>query len=298
MSLTQSQIDRFHEDGFLKVEDALTPEDLNPVIWEFETMVDKWARELFGEGKLSSLCETEPFDRRIARLADQCPDVVGPLSPMQTKGAAIFNLIRNPKILDILEPLLGSEIMCHPTQVVRPRMANYLDTNPRWKPTHGSPWHQDAGVLQPEVDDTLLITVWIPLTSADVENGCLSVIPGSHKQGVRTHVTTNSYKIPADELPPGEPVALPVEPGGILLFHVLTCHVSGPHASERVRWSIDLRYQDPAQPSGHPYLEGFMVRSRSNPERELNYAEWVSMWEKQLEHDEPLPPIPRWPGSH
>lgn len=144
--------------------------------------------------------------------------------------------------------------------------------------------------MRPDVDNTLLITVWVPLSSADVDNGCLSLIPGSHKCGIRKHVTTNSYKIPPEELPEGTPVSLPVELGGILLFHVLACHVSLPHASDRVRWSIDLRYQDPAQPSGHPYLKGFLVQSEAHPENVLNYPQWVSMWEKQLVHDEPWSP--------
>ena len=69
-------------------------------------------------------------------------------------------------------------------------------------------------------------------------------------------------------------------------------------ASDRVRWSIDLRYQDPAQPTGHPYFSGHVVRSRRNPDSPLTYPEWVTMWEKQLVHDEPWPPVPRWPGSH
>ena len=107
---------------------------------------------------------------------------------------------------------------------------------------------------------------------------------------IRKHVTTNSYKIPPEELPEGTPVSLPVELGGILLFHVLACHVSLPHASDRVRWSIDLRYQDPAQPSGHLYLKGFLVQSEAHPENVLNYPQWVSMWEKQLVHDKPWPP--------
>ena len=153
-------------------------------------------------------------------------------------------------------------------------------------------------MLRPEVDDTLLITAWIPLTRADRENGCLMVIPGSHRYGVRLHEAATNYGIPEPEVPPGEPIALPVEPGGVILFSSLVCHSGLPSASDRVRWSIDLRYQDPAQPTGHPYFSGHVVRSRRNPDSPLTYPEWVTMWEKQLVHDEPWPPIPRWPGSH
>ena len=55
-----------------------------------------------------------------------------------------------------------------------------------------SGWHQDAGVLRPEADHHLLVTVWVPLTTATVENGCLVVLPGSHKHGLRRHQTVSA----------------------------------------------------------------------------------------------------------
>ena len=297
MKLSQSQIDKFHEDGYLQLDDALALADINPVIWEFEGLIDRRARELYAKGRLTNLHECEPFDRRIAYLAAESDSIAGELSPSQTRGAAMFYLMRNPTILDILESLIGPEILCHPTHVVRPRMRNNFNTTESWRTTDQVPWHQDAGVLRPEADNSLLITVWIPLSEANEENGCLMVIPGSHKYGVRCHQPTNTYKIPAEELPPGEPKMLPIKPGGLILFSNLVCHSSLPHASDRVRWSIDLRYQDPSKPTGHPYFSGFIVRSCKEPESELRYPEWVSLWEKQLIHSAPWPPIPRWSGS-
>ena len=73
----------------------------------------------------------------------------------------------------------------------------------------------------------MLITAWIPLTQAAHENGCLMVIPGSHRHGVRLHEAANNYGIPQEEVPPGEHRALPIEPGGVILFSSLVCH-SGP----------------------------------------------------------------------
>ena len=50
-----------------------------------------------------------------------------------------------------------------------------------------TPWHQDQGVALPEIDATEMLTVWLPITDAAVENGCLCVVPGSHQQGLATH---------------------------------------------------------------------------------------------------------------
>jgi phytanoyl-CoA hydroxylase len=294
MALTQTQVDQFHEDGYLQVDGMLRHEDLNPVIWEFEGIIDRRAREMYDEGFITQLHEREPFDRRIGLLAQQAHAIAHNLGANRVLGCAMFNLMRKPRLLDALESLIGSEILCHPTQVVRPRMRDRDTSGDRWRTTDIAPWHQDAGVLRPEADDTLLITAWIPLTRADEENGCLCVIPGSHKHGVRHH---EIHFIPEDQLPPGEPRSLPIDPGGVIFFSNLVCHSGLPHQSDRVRWSVDLRYQDAAQPTGHPFFSGFMARSRKNPESELNYAQWVGMWKRQFVHSEPWPPVARWPGA-
>ncbi len=298
MALNPVQIDRFEEAGYLQLDGLLSQDELNPVIWEFEGVVDREARAQKARGSLTDLHDREPFERRIALLAAQVPAIAYFLSPHRVLGPAMFNLMRNPRILDVLEPLVGGEILCHPTHVVRPRMRDRPKGEERWRPTDGVPWHQDAGVLGEEADETLLITVWIPLTAADRENGCLLVIPGSHRFGVRLHEASTNYGIPQSAVPPGDPVALPIEPGGVILFSNLVCHSGLPSHSDRVRWSIDLRYQHAAQPTGHPYFAGHLVRSRENPAAEPTYPQWVSMWENQLVHDEPWPAIPRWPGSH
>ena len=201
--LGQKQIDQFHEDGYLQLDGLLPVDELNPVIWEFEGVIDREARGLKAQGNLTDLHEREPFDRRIALLAAQVPGIAHYLSPHRVLGPAMFNLMRNEKLLDALESLLGPEILCHPTHVVRPRMRDRPKGEERWRPTDGVPWHQDAGVLRPEVDETLLITAWIPLTRAARENGCLMVIPGSHRYGVRLHEAATNYGIPEAEVPPG-----------------------------------------------------------------------------------------------
>ncbi len=193
MKLSQSQIDKFHEDGYLQLDDVLAPADINPVIWESEGIIDQRARELYAKGRLTALHEREPFDRRIARLAAEVESIIGDLSPTATRGAAMFYLMRHLTILGVLESLIGPEILCHPTHVVRPRMRDNFNTTERWRTTDQVPWHQDAGVLRPEAGNSLLVTVWIPLSEANEENGCLVVLPGSHKYGVRHHQPTNTY---------------------------------------------------------------------------------------------------------
>ena len=127
MKLTQSQIDLFHDQGYLQVDDGLEPQDLNPVIWEYEGIIDRKARTLYADNKISTLHERAPFDQRIAAIGQESREIGDRLNAMYTRGPAIFNLMKNPKLLDIAESLIGPEILCHPTQQFRPRIPDRFD---------------------------------------------------------------------------------------------------------------------------------------------------------------------------
>ena len=58
-TLTDSQIHDFNENRYLLIEDALAPDDLNPLIAEFTEIVDTGASELYAEGEIDSEFETE-----------------------------------------------------------------------------------------------------------------------------------------------------------------------------------------------------------------------------------------------
>ena len=119
MHLTEAQISSFHEDGYLRLENVLDTEDLQPVIDEYSDIIDGRAQKLHAEGKVSSLHEDEPFTRRLLLLAKEAPEVTANLDIMQARGEATFNFLKNPKILDVAESLCGSEIVCNPIQHIR-----------------------------------------------------------------------------------------------------------------------------------------------------------------------------------
>ncbi len=304
MRLSQAQIDMFSKEGYLHLNDALGPADINPVVWEYEGIIDQRARKLFAEGKIISLYEREPFDRRILRIAEEAPEISDRLNPQFTRGPAIFHLICNPKILQLVESWVGPEVLGHPTILLRPRMPDRVKSPYSYyvgKDADGKllSWHQDSGVFDPEADNTLILTVWIALTEATEENGCLVALPGSHKYGIRRHVPRTEkldLMIPPEELPPGEVTPLPTKAGGLIIFNNFLCHGTLPNRSDRVRWSADFRYQDPAKPTGQPGRSGFIAQSRMNPETVLTYPEWASQWERSIAASEadPKPRVAPW----
>ena len=205
---------------------------------------------------------------------------------------AVFNLVSNPELLDAVEAIIGPEILLNPIHHVRLKPRETLvPEHLRGGLTSRTAWHQDQGVTLPEADATNLLTVWLPVTEATVENGCLCVIPGSHRAGLATHCpgtgTDKQLRIP-DLLLEGTPVPVPMRPGSILFLHRLTEHSSLSNQSDGIRWSFDLRYQPVGQPTGRPVFPDFVVRSQVQPDSVVrDWHAWADAWVEARGHAQP-----------
>lgn len=295
---TQS-IERFHEQGFLVVDDVLDPErDLDPVVDEYTTLLDNLITRWYAEGKLPSDYRGLPFAERLLELLKagysgtlglhQHIDISLPQSKVQADtpihvGPAVFELMRSPRLLDTIESLIGSEIYSNPVQHIRLKLPerDLPADRPNDSMAITTPWHQDQGVLMPEADGTEVITVWLPVTDATIEKGCLAVVPGSHREGLATHCPggPGGLRIPAQLMRGDDAVPAPVKRGGVLIMHRQMMHCALPNRSNDLRWSYDLRYHPIGQPTGRPAFPGFIARSRQNPASELrDPSQWVSLW--------------------
>jgi ectoine hydroxylase-related dioxygenase (phytanoyl-CoA dioxygenase family) len=283
--LNSEQIAFYKDQGYLLVEDVVPVEDLQPLISELNETVDQNAREAQAEGQLSELFEDEPFERRLARMVESVADpsdtsfsdtfFEGLHGKLKTEG--MFAVQTHPAILDIVESLIGPEILAHPQFNIRPKLPN--------QDTSVVPWHQDLGYLQPDASETFMVNFWIPLVDATVENGCMEVIAGSHKAPLINHVLGlgpgRNFKGIVDEaLPDGEQVQCPVPLGGVLLIQHKTIHRSVPNHSDHIRWSMDIRYSDPRMPTGRDGVPGFIARSKAEPASVANtLADWLRLFE-------------------
>src|SRR4051812_34774926 len=132
------------------------------------------------------------------------------------------DLIRKPRILDAVEDVLGPNLLCWSTSFFIKEASD---------PGFVS-WHQDAtywGLSSPDV-----MTVWVAFTPANLLNGCMKFMPGSHK-GQLEHVDTfDKHNL----LSRGQEIAVKVDeskgvdvilnPGQASLHHVLLAHGSAP----------------------------------------------------------------------
>ena len=283
--LNAEQIAFYKDQGYLLVEDVIPVEDLQLLIAELNETVDQNARKAQEKGELSDLFEDEPFERRLARIVESVTDpsdtsfgdtfFEGLHGKLKTKG--MFTVQTHPAILDIVESLIGPEILAHPQFNIRPKLPN--------QDTSVVPWHQDLGYLQPDASETFMVNFWIPLVDATVENGCMEVIAGSHKVPLINHVTGlgpgRNFKGIVDEaLPDGEQVQCPVRLGSVLLIQHKTIHRSVPNHSDHIRWSMDIRYSDPRMPTGRDAVPGFIARSKAQPASVANNLEdWLRLFE-------------------
>jgi hypothetical protein len=126
------------------------------------------------------------------------------------------------RIRDVLVDLLGEEPLAAQTMVY-------------FKPprARGQALHQDQAYLR--VSPGTCVAAWIALDPCDEENGCMEVVPGSHKLPLLCPVEADlskSFVNTTLELPPGyEAVPAIMEPGDVLFFHGNLIHGSGPNES-------------------------------------------------------------------
>ena len=315
MSLTTDELSLFHRQGFLLKTGLFTAQDLKPLQDALTEIIDQSARALHADGQLADIREEAPFDKRLARIfADNkaageeiTREVMGK-GGGGYNGPAMLQTIRHPALLSCIESLIGPDIVGSSVYRIRPKL-------PGWG--RGEvPWHQDAGYTLAHCDRHLIVTCWIPLVDATLENGCLHVIPTVHRTGILRHYTgghAGFLEVPDEELPTVEPVPVPMKAGDALLLTNLTPHASFENRTDQVRWSIDLRYQsadvpnnvdedpasytperDPVTMACYPPEADFVIRDRKDPAREIQSADQFRQVRERYETARPNTPGRGW----
>lgn len=294
--LKQSDIDLFQKQGYLVVEDLLDDAALTNIRNEYSSLMDELYDGWLREGKVPEPSADmgfwdkldrsykggfdwyQPFDISLPHdgITDETPMHFGP---------AVFAMATHKNILDCVEALIGPEISSNPIQHVRikpPQRA--VDASESRAHVIATDWHQDKGVTLEEADDTTFVTVWLAITNATVENGCLQVASGAYDE-MLPHCSRSQVGIAEKFIPRGNAIPAPVKAGGAVIFHPLTPHGSLANKSDGYRWSFDLRYHVTGQPSGRSQFPEFVARSRSNPASELkDWRAWKKMWEDTRHH--------------
>jgi phytanoyl-CoA hydroxylase len=168
--------------------------------------------------------------------------------------AAFTRAMIHPKMVSVLTKLIGDNVHIHHSKMlVKP-------------PENGAafPMHQDYPYFPHE--NHTMTAASVHLDDANTENGCLHVIPGSHKQGPLPHV--GSHYLNHKEYPISMGTPCIAEAGDVLFFNYLTIHGSDCNRSQRTRRNVLFQYKEASDvPTNQEHFDwgmGLMV-SGENP---------------------------------
>eukprot|EP01047_Picozoa_sp_COSAG01_P063515 COSAG01_NODE_8243_length_2858_cov_7.332004_1_plen_759_part_00 len=250
VGLSEAQRCQFMEQGYVVCHNVFSDDDFVPLQHSINTVMDTAIDAAVSAGRASeaNAYRGAPFATRLALIhaADETLglELVTHIYNMVAQGGdgnELLQILRHPSLLSLVRDLVGPDILGSSVYRIRPKLPHY---------ERGEvPFHQDSGYTMAHCDQLLVVTAWIPLVDANVENGCMYVIPWQFKDGIMPHYTGGKagyLEIKEQDLPQTrERIPMEVAAGDILLLNNLSPHASFTNSSETVRWSLDLRFSDP-----------------------------------------------------
>lgn len=246
--LTKEQSEFYKDQGYLIIENFLKPAELQLLLGELDRLVEEKARNLSKDEGGFNL-EKKQTGEEINSFRGE-PVGQGILRKIQeiTAYSTVFrDFVHGAKMLDLVEDLIGNTIYYHSSKLM-------------FKPAHhgaAKPWHQDYAYwasTQPEQ-----VTCWMALDEATPENGCMQLIPGSHKWGLIKHYK-EELQIDLKNVPQDKVKIAPMKPGSILVFHVLMLHYSAPNTSDKSRRALIADYDPNPRKSKLGFSEDLLLR--------------------------------------
>ena len=189
---------------------------------------------------------TDDAANYLAQLESYESNTGGPVNgKWRYKSHLVFpwfnQLMRHPAILDLVRSLLGNDLMVWTTHIYpkEPGDGRFIS------------WHQDSAHWG--LDSNQVLSVWVALTDATRENGCMRMLPGSHHNGQVKHQDTRD---PNNILTRGQTIFNGIEEdrsvwielkaGEVSVHHVDMFHASTPNQSNQRRVGIAIRYITPS----------------------------------------------------
>ncbi len=219
--ITQEQMQHYQRDGFIIV------------------------RSMFSLAEAELLYQVAVKDEQISKHSYDLNDSSGKKTRLTlwfTPGDDSYGfLTRAEKMINAVDKLLeGESDVCHFHSKITQKEPH---VGGAWE------WHQDygywykSGFLYPDQ----MLSIMCALTEATIENGCLQVIPGSHKMGRIEHVFLGEQngadmRFVNESLKNSALVYVTIKPGDVLFFHSNLLHRSESNESDNARWSLISAY--------------------------------------------------------
>lgn len=230
--VSDAQVRRFHEQGFLALERITTDEE---VAW----LCEVWD-ELFADRR-------RWFD--LAQPFGALDDVrVGQMLLPETHAPALRETLYFRNARRIAGRLLGLEesaLEAWGHMVLKPARCG-----------SATPWHQDESYWDPAFDYHA-VGAWLPLEDVDGENGCMCFVPGSHRGEVLPHRHLDGdprlHLLELDAtVDTSSGVAIPLRVGGATFHHPRTLHSTAANRTARPRRAFANEFQRSPSPRETP----------------------------------------------
>ena len=217
MKLSSSEIRQYHEDGYLIPKLSLSELKLSELKQAVERVLVA-NRGIRPEHLISV---------HIDRLNDE--GVRG--------DQTFFELASNPLILDCVEQVMGPDIILWGCQLFCKPGSDGMEV----------PMHQDGNYWP--IRPLATCTAWIAIDESSLENGCMTVLPGSHRDGIsykhrkdeRENLVLNQ-KVEDERVRFEQCIPLELDPGCFSLHDVHLVHGSATNSSDRRRAGVAIRY--------------------------------------------------------
>lgn len=228
--LTSDQIDSYRSQGFLVLKNLFGQDCLESVNQRFVEFANG-SRDLAVGMKLMK-------DVMVAKGAVQPESRIHGINKLLNfeHDDILMSYVSHPELTEAVKALIGTDLVSIVT--------NVFNKPPQVDGRH--PLHQDLRYFRIRPPEKL-IAVWTAITPTNRDNGCLAVVPGSHKKGLLSHTTPDwefvNYKFYGIEEDLTENrIHIEMNPGDTILFHPLLVHGSGQNRTNEFRRSISAHY--------------------------------------------------------
>ncbi len=242
MALTKQDIDSFHQEGFLVIENAITKLHLDDIFHHLSLLKEQTKELEFSKSGVNLEAPGGGFYSQTGKLKSY-KGVVRAIFGLEKKSSFFADLSTASYIYDQVV-----------RELVQDKELTLFSANYWGKPANvgsAQPWHQDLAYLVPEqrLEYSGAITIWIALDPATKENGCLEFYPGSHilgdlpYRGSRSAEDIEQMNIDVEQLFPHiEPIAVELKPGSAVCFGGHVVHGSKKNSSDFSREAISFGY--------------------------------------------------------
>lgn len=238
--LTAAQKRFYDEEGYIIIENFVSPKELTQLKSALDRLLEEKTKTLTrDEGGFNLQRKRDVRNDGLSEGKLIEPGLMRKIQEITKYSPAFAELAEGARMLDFIEDLIGPDIYYHSSKL--------MFNPPRYG--GGKPWHQDYAYWASTKPEQ--VTCWMALDDATRENGCMQLIPGSHKWGLVKH-GQKELQVRAASLPLDQVKVAEMKAGSMLAFHVLTLHHSEPNRSDKLRRAFIVDYD----PNRRPVKDG------------------------------------------